>query len=68
MPNMSYCRFENTYNDLDECYRVLSDAMSVGELEKETNIYDRKFIRRLIDLCSTIHAEFGEHEDDDEDE
>jgi hypothetical protein len=25
MPNMSYCRFENTYNDLCDCLAALKD-------------------------------------------
>lgn len=25
MPNMSYCRFENTYNDLVDCLRTLKE-------------------------------------------
>ena len=25
MPNMSYCRFENTYNDLADCLAALKD-------------------------------------------
>ena len=25
MPNMSYCRFENTYNDLVDCLRTLME-------------------------------------------
>lgn len=25
MPNMSYCRFENTYNDLVDCLAALKD-------------------------------------------
>lgn len=25
MPNMSYCRFENTYNDLRDCMSALLD-------------------------------------------
>lgn len=26
MPNMSYCRFENTYNDLMDCYNNMEKS------------------------------------------
>ncbi len=39
MGNMSYCRFENTYGDLRDCYDALQDAGSVNELEKDAGQY-----------------------------
>lgn len=36
MGNMSYCRFENTFKDLEDCYEALSNEgvvdLSVSEL------------------------------------
>lgn len=34
MANMSYCMFENTYNDLDQCYEALADALDEGSLRE----------------------------------
>ena len=31
---MSYCRFENTYADLKDCYNALSEAGSVEYVER----------------------------------
>lgn len=33
MANMSYCRFENTYNDLRDCTSVMVEACDLKELD-----------------------------------
>ena len=43
---MSYCRFENTYNDLNDCYRNIDNT----DLSR-TEIAARK---QLIELCQLI--------------
>ena len=53
MPNMSYCRFENTYNDLRDCLDAL-DNSSVEELEENASQYEKRYIRKLIKLCIRI--------------
>lgn len=53
MPNMSYCRFENTYDDLRDCLEAL-DNSSVEELEQEASQYEKPYIRKLIKLCITV--------------
>lgn len=51
--NMSYCRFENTYNGLEDCYDALEEnERNLGESE---NLYKKL----LIDLCKKIVEEFG---------
>ena len=51
MSNMSYCRFENTYNDLKDCEEALA---YIGEIsESET-----KYKNKLIDLCKEISENF----------
>ena len=42
MANMSYCRFENTYHDLVDCFENISD-----EAENER---DERYRIRLIQL------------------
>ena len=59
MSNMGYCKFENTYNDLEECYEALSND-SIKALERDTNQYEKPYIRKLINLCKDIVDEFGE--------
>jgi hypothetical protein len=46
MANMSYCRFENTYHDLNDCYRNIDDT-DLSETEA-------RFRKRLIELCQLI--------------
>ena len=52
MPNMSYCQFENTYRDLQQCYADMDDT-DLSDSEKKY----RKF---LIDLCKEIAEEYGD--------
>jgi hypothetical protein len=52
MPNMSYCRFQNTLNDLRDCYYNMgSDDLSKSEF------YAR---RHMIELCKSIADECGD--------
>ena len=49
---MSYCRMENTYNDLSDAYNHLDDtALSESETE---------FRDKIIKLASRIHNEYAE--------
>ena len=54
MSNMSYCRFENTLDDLRDCY----DAMDADGLS-ESEIIARQ---KLIELCALIAQEYREDE------
>jgi|APGre2960657404_1045060.scaffolds.fasta_scaffold159295_1 hypothetical protein len=47
MGNMSYCRFENTLRDLQDCYGAMRDGLSLSKTEQ------RKFIQ-MVDLCREI--------------
>ena len=61
MANMSYCRFQNTYNDLIDC--------SVNLFDEDMSDSEKMARKNLIELCKEIveHFEFnnfGELEDD----
>ena len=61
MANMSYCRFQNTYNDLIDC--------SVNLFDEDMSDNEKMARKSLIELCKEIveHFEFnnfGELEDD----
>lgn len=56
MSNMSYCRFENTYPDLEACYTALVEK-SLDELSKT----EKKFALKLIKMCRDLADDF-EHE------
>tara|TARA_Y100000385_G_scaffold204891_1_gene212250 strand:+ start:458 stop:667 length:210 start_codon:yes stop_codon:yes gene_type:complete len=49
MPNMSYCRFENTARDLDDCV----EAIANGET-KDLNRYEVQGLANLIRYCERI--------------
>ena len=52
MTYMSYCRFEEGYQDLHELYEAMSE-----EVESESeSLYRQKVIR----LCAKIVQEYGE--------
>lgn len=53
MANMSYCRFNNTLNDLEDCKEALEneDISSVDEKEKA---------KALIQLCREIADSFDD--------
>lgn len=66
MANMSYCRFENTYRDLMDCYYNINNQLSDRE---------HSYRERLVELCQTIQEEYDSEwitsqmeEDDDEGE
>lgn len=46
MPNMGYCRFQNTLRDLQDC-RDYMDDKSLSEAEQDAR-------KRLIELCMEI--------------
>ena len=60
MANMSYCRFENTYRDLVDCYDNLNGSLS----ERES-----RYRERLVEMCQSIIDDFSPEkiEEDEED-
>lgn len=54
MSNMSYCRFQNTAQDLQDCYEALVDK-GINSLSGE----ERRAAIRLINLCRGIADDFG---------
>ena len=60
MANMSYCRFENTYKDLVDCYHSLNEDLSKREHE---------YREMLVNICKDIIEEYEfvkmSEEDDD---
>lgn len=50
MGNMSYCRFENTVSDLQDCYDNFDDCK--GDREEKAR-------KRMIKLCVDIAIDYG---------
>ena len=61
MPNMSYCRFENTFSDLQDCLNALEDSGT----EELSQTEKRKAIG-MIDLCRRYIETAEEVFDEDE--
>lgn len=55
MANMSYCRFENTFKDLYDCYQA---ALNMTE-ERLANLSDseRSYLESLRELCGRFQEE-----------
>lgn len=62
MPNMSYCRFQNTLTDLQDCmdelYEIDGDLSELSSAEKRAARY-------LIELCNEIVVSYGHIVDKD---
>jgi len=58
MANMSYCRFENTLRDLQDCKEAMSNELDLSKSEQ------RSFVR-MVKMCRDI-AEMYEDCSDEE--
>ena len=54
MSNMSYCRFQNTLGDLDDCYENMD---AIGKDTSEEELAARL---HLIALCKNIADEYAD--------
>jgi hypothetical protein len=75
MTNMSYCRFHNTLSDLRDCEGALEEMLVSMNMSKEAREEERvetfkdlspseaRAAQKLIDLCRTIHEDYGEDDD-----
>ena len=60
MANMSYCRFQNTLQDLRDCYNALIDDQELSDEELRAK-------NKLVELCQDIANNFGEDDGLDHD-
>jgi len=58
MANMSYCRFENTYKDLVDCYNAMMDGI------EDLSSTEKKYFEKMVKLCKQIADDFNEDEED----
>ena len=57
---MSYCRFENTYHDLQDCYRNIN--------RKASNERDEEYRSRLKELVREMAETIDDDDEDYDDE
>ena len=55
MANMSYCRFQNTLDDLRDCRDAL---MEMGDYEKELDEEEARAAKRLLRICRELADDF----------
>lgn len=55
MPSMSYCMFENTESELQQCVDAMNGASSLDELD--LNSHEREAFMRMWNLCREFLAE-----------
>jgi len=63
MANMSYCRFENTAGDMNDCLNDLIEAVDVGLstaqfMDRLSSVYERRSVQRMIDLLGQMSEAF----------
>ena len=51
--NMTYIAFENTFNDLRQCRRILEDG---GPSSKS----EIRYAKRLVELCKEVTRDYDE--------
>ena len=56
--NMSYCRFENTVNDMMDCINNMDISESASEYEKRAR-------KRFVELCAQVVEDHGEELEDE---
>lgn len=56
MSNMSYCRFENTSQDMQDCFDALEEAGSIEALKEEMEMseYELRGLKDFIDICQQV--------------
>ena len=62
MPNMSYCRFENTFDDLRDCLFALENNETLSHGERRKAIAMVNLCRQYIETAEKV---FEESEIDD---
>ena len=67
MPNMSYCRFENTAGDMNDCLIDLVEAVDAGLsmaqfMDRLSSVYERRSVQRMIDLLGQLSEAFEQLE------
>jgi hypothetical protein len=70
MPNMSYCQFENTASDMQQCLDTLAEAVESGMsydqfLAKLSSDYERRAIPRLAELLLIMGEAFEQLHDNE---
>lgn len=66
MATMSYCRFENTANDIADCIDALEENNWDLEymMENASSPYEKRAMKRFVELCKDVADGFEELEEE----
>ena len=64
MASMSYCRFENTYRDLEDCVEDLENKKHLSETEYSYMKYLLQTCKEYIELAEDYENPEEEEDDD----
>ena len=64
MANMSYCRFENTSNDLQDCVSAMDDAYTLADMDLSKT--EMRSMQRMRELCQEFLDHYERLEQTDE--
>ena len=56
MANMSYCRFENTSNDMRDCVDAMEEAYDLAELDLSKS--EQRSMNRMRELCDRFIEQY----------
>lgn len=56
MANMSYCRFENTSNDLRDCVSVMEEAYDLPDLDLSAS--ETRSMEHMRELCEDFLRQY----------
>lgn len=64
MSNMSYCRFENTSNDIADCIEALDESnWDLQEMiENASSEYEARGMKRFVRLCKEVAENYEDGE------
>lgn len=68
MSNMSYCRFQNTFDDLRDCVNAMDEAYTLDDMDLSQD--EAHAMKRMYSFCEQFRENFDRlvHADNFEDE
>ena len=59
MPNMSYCRFQNTVQDMEDCFHTMEEALEYGE-PMQLSADEQRAFQRMYDMLQDMQNTMDE--------
>ena len=56
---MSYCRFENTVNDMIDCINNM-------EIDEYASEYEKRARKRFVELCAQVAKDYSDELEEDD--